>query len=390
MKILRDKTFLAIASGHFAVDLLNGQRALLLAALSGPLGLTNALIGALSTGYTVLGAGLQPLFGWLADRIGSRWVASVGILWMALTFALAVLVPGPVALVPLVLTAVGSGAFHPAGTMEATHRGRFHFAGQAAFAASLFFLFGQVGLSLGPALGGLVLQSYDLAGLTVMLALVVPVGINAGVRIPQAALSARDPETSSAPPGVRGRLLPFGALLALRSWPQMAMIAFLPKYYSDLGFGPAQYGLMAALFMGGSALGGVVGGWLGDRVDKRRFISWSLLAAVVPMALMPGLGATDWRFLLVPLTGALSGASHSLLVVLAQAMLPRYVGAASGMVLGFTFASGSIGALVSGFLADRFGFSIVFQLASATLLLAGLLALGNVWQPRKRLGLSEA
>lgn len=390
MNILRDRSFVAIASGHFVVDLLNGQRALMLAAMSGPLGLTNALIGALSTSYTLLGAALQPLFGWLSDRVGSRWVASAGILWMAITFALAALIPGSLALLPLILTAVGSGAFHPAGTMEATQRGRLHFAGQAAFAASLFFLFGQIGLSLGPAVGGVIIQRLDLAGLTLLLLLVLPVGVNAGVRIPRAAL-ATGTELDRAPSAAsRGRLVPFGALLALRSWSQMAMIAFLPKYYSDLGFGPAAYGVMAALFMGGSALGGVLGGWFGDRVDKRRFISWTLLLSVVPLALMPAYGASNWRFLLVPLAGGLSGSSHSLLVVLAQARLPRYVGAASGMVLGFTFASGSIGALISGMLADRLGFDIVFQLAAGTLLLAGVLALSNAWQPQRMLNPSEA
>lgn len=393
MSLLRDRSFSATAIGHFVVDLMNGQRALLLAAMSGPLGLTNALIGAISTGYTLLGAGVQPLFGWVADRIGSRWVVTLGILWMGLTFALAVLLPGPWAVVALVLTAVGSGAFHPAGTLTATERGRFHFAGQATFAASIFFLFGQVGLSLGPAVGGLIIQRFDLAGLTLLLLLVVPIGANAAFRIPRLERSSvAAPGAASeapGPPTTWGRLLPFGTLVALRSWAQMTLIVFLPKYYSDLGFGPASFGLMAALFMGGSAVGGVVGGWLGDRVDKRRFISWTLLMAVAPLALMPAYGASNWRFLLIPLAGACTGASHSILVVLAQGMLPRYVGAASGLVLGFTFASGSIGALVSGLLADQMGFGIVFQLAAGSTLLAGLLGLTGAWQSKPRLQLSK-
>lgn len=390
MRILRDRGFVAAAGGHFAVDLINGQRALLLAAWSGPLGLTNAIIGLISAGYTVLGSALQPLFGWLADRIGSRWVASFGILWMALTFGLAVWIPGRWAILPLLLTAVGSGAFHPAGTLEATQRGRLHFAGQAAFAASLFFLFGQLGLSLGPAVGGLIIQRFDVVGLTSLLLVVLPVGAYAGTHIPRSPQAAES-EVASQPGSIMlRRILPFGLLLALRSWSQMAMIAFLPKYYSDIGFEPAAFGLMAALYMGGSALGGVAGGWLGDRIDKRRLISLSMFGAVLPLALMPALGPTGWRYLLVPLAGALSGSSHSLLVVLAQGMLPRYVGAASGMVLGFSFASGSVGAFFSGVLADQMGFGIVFRIAAGSMLLAGLLALTNSWQPKRKLSLSEA
>jgi dipeptide/tripeptide permease len=42
--------------------------------------------------------------------------------------------------------------------------------------------------------------------------------------------------------------------------------------------------------------------------------------------------------------------------------------------LGFTFASGAIGVLISGFLADQFGFDVVFAVAAATVFLGGLLA----------------
>ena len=54
------------------VDLINGQRALILATWSVPFGLTNAVIGILSVAYTLLGSLLQPLFGLLADRIFQR------------------------------------------------------------------------------------------------------------------------------------------------------------------------------------------------------------------------------------------------------------------------------------------------------------------------------
>jgi FSR family fosmidomycin resistance protein-like MFS transporter len=115
---------------------------------------------------------------------------------------------------------------------------------------------------------------------------------------------------------------------------------------------------------------------LGDRYDKRRVIVWTLLLAAIPLALMPGLGPTAWGYLLVPLSGALLGATHSIIVVLAQRMFPRRVGAASGLVLGLIFASGSIGALISGGLADRFGFSTVFLTAAATSAAAAVVALG--------------
>ena len=184
MSLFNDRPFRATAAGHFAVDLINSQRALILATWSTPFGLSNSLIGILSTVYTLLGSTLQPVFGLLADRIGARWVATLGILWMALSFGMAVLVPGRVALLMLVLTAIGSAAFHPAGTAEATQRARQHFIAKVAYATSLFFLFGQMGLAVGPALGGVIVELQGVSGLIVLLIVVVPVGIYAGLSIP--------------------------------------------------------------------------------------------------------------------------------------------------------------------------------------------------------------
>src|SRR4030067_476541 len=141
MTLLFDTLFSAVALGHLAVDILNGQRAVLLAYLSGPLGLSNAALAVVSTIYVVSAALIQPVCGLLADRIGPRWVVAGGTLWMAAFFSLAVMVPGQAALGLLVLASLGSGAFHPAGAMQATLRGRDHPAGRETTAAASFFLF---------------------------------------------------------------------------------------------------------------------------------------------------------------------------------------------------------------------------------------------------------
>ena len=330
--------------------------------------------------YTLLGSTLQPVFGLLADRVGARWVATFGILWMASSFGLAVLVPGRIALLLLVLTAMGSAAFHPAGTAEATDRARRHFIARVAYAASLFFLFGQMGLAVGPALGGVIVELQGVSGLIVLLVLVVPIGIYAGIRIPSGGRRSASMRDALSIAGDWRGFIPFAVVIALRSWSSMTMIAFIPKFYSDLGYSPAVFGIYAALYMGGSALGGVGGGWLADRTNKRVLVSRTLILAGIPLLLMAAFGASLWGFLIVVLAGGLIGMSHSPIVVHAQAMVPAYAGAASGAVLGFTFASGAIGVLISGFLADLFGFDLVFVATAVAVILAGLLAaLARVW-----------
>lgn len=375
MSLLSDKAFLATSLAHFAVDLLNSTRPVILVFLSVPLGLTNTMIGLIGTVYTLANSLSQPLFGYLADRYGIRPLAYLGVLWMAVMFGLAVLVDGQVSLLFLILAAFGSASFHPAGTMEATLRGKDQQSGRETTAASIFFLFGQAGLSMGPAVGGPILDKFGLAGLLLLLLFVVPVGLNTGVQIP----TYPTPKSQSVEKPSIARIshiiiAGFILLTAFRSWVQMNMITFLPKYFSDLGYSPSSYGPITAVFMAGSAIGGVAGGWLGDRYSKRNVVVSSMFSCVLPLALFPEYGGTSYAIVLTLLAGVLSGVPHSILVILSQRMLPGRMGMASGLILGFTFASGALGTLISGFQADVAGFEAVFYTTAGIALVAGILA----------------
>jgi FSR family fosmidomycin resistance protein-like MFS transporter len=376
MSLLKNKSFLAASLAHFAVDLLNSTRPVILVFLSVPLGLTNTLIGLIGTFYTLANSLSQPLFGYFADRFGIRSLAFIGVIWMSLMFGIAVVVEGQIALVFLILAALGSAAFHPAGTMEATLRGRDQESGRETTAASIFFLFGQAGLSMGPAVGGPILEKFGPQGLLLLLLFVVPVGLNTGIQISEHS-SVSEEGSENFPTEKVGRILIVGftILTAFRSWAQMNMITFLPKYFSDLGFSPAIYGPIAAIFMAGSAIGGVAGGWLGDRYSNRNVVMLSLLGGAIPLALFPRFGPTDYSYLLTLLAGIFTGIPHSILVIISQRMLPGRLGMASGLILGFTFASGSLGTLLSGLQADNFGVDAVFSSTAGIALFAAVLAI---------------
>ena len=138
MQLLRDQLFLTVSTTHFAVDLLGSQIAILMAFLSQTMGFSNTEIGLVTGGYAFFSALSQPIFGWLIDRVGPRWIASGGLFWTSGLISIALLIQSKASLPLLVIAGLGSGAFHPAGTMEATRRGKEHFAGRAATAASIF------------------------------------------------------------------------------------------------------------------------------------------------------------------------------------------------------------------------------------------------------------
>ncbi len=381
MSLLLDALFNSVALGHLIVDILNGQRSVLLTYWSSELGLSNTTLALVTTIYVWVASLSQPVFGWITDRFGkSRLMAAGGILWMCALFALALFLPVQFAIPCLILASLGSAAFHPAGVMHATLRGRTHLERRETKAASWFFLFGQFGYFFGPIIGGPLLTLFGPTGLLILAALALPIGLNAGWRLRKTAgvaipTSKGEAAKTPRPVVARSFLVALALIAALQAWAQQNMITFVPKYLSDMGKTAAVYGLIAGLFMGGSAIGNVIGGSLADRFSKQRVAMGMLALASIPLFLVSIVGGSPWLYLLVPLSGLFTGAVHSIIVVLAQRTIRGGMALASGLTLGFMFSAGALGTLLSGPLADRWGFPPVFQMTAGLALAAAALTL---------------
>ena len=381
--LLRDGYFLALSLNHFAVDLLNSQRSILLVYLAPYLGLDNSDIGLVALGYAMLASLTQPLFGWLADRYKIRWISGLSLLWMVLWFSVTVTVTGSWVIGTLIVAALGSAAFHAAGTERATTRGNRLLFGKAATAASLFFLFGQLGLAVGPAIGGALLERMGTIGVLALTVASVPLAINSIYR-----LYWRKPLVVANPNTIHDRkaessdeyykdvwvIIAFCVLVMFRTAPQVASMTFLPKLFYDRGYDPGAYGIVTTVFMGGTAIGGLIGGFMSDRWGRRRIIQLSLLAAVIPMYYYPvaqGLAV----YILVFLAGFFNGGSHAVIVVIAQSLLPNRRALASGLTMGFMFASGALGSYLIGLAADYYSLVNAMQINGLLCLLAAGLSL---------------
>ncbi len=361
--MLRNRQLMAVVSGHFMIDMLNSTGAVLLAVLAGPLGLSNIQIGTALTAYVLVGSLSQPLFGLLADRMHGRTMllAGGGLIWMCIFSALVALAPNWSLLLPVFLLApLGSGLFHPIGTAAAAASDP----ERASSATAIFFFGGQAGLAIGPFLAGYLIGHFQRIGIIPLAAIALLPAILLLTASRNQAVHVHRTARPTRPQGERARIatsliVAFIVLVAVRSSIQATYQAFLPKLFSDRGWDPAMFGLLAGVFMGAGAIGQVASGAVADRFGMRLTVIWPLLLSI-PTGLICFLAPTNWEiFTAVAVTGLLVGGQHSVLVVYAQQLLPVKQGFAAGLILGFTFASGAIGTWLAGLIADVVGLQSV-------------------------------
>jgi FSR family fosmidomycin resistance protein-like MFS transporter len=317
----------------------------------------------------------------LADYWQGRWLGAISVAWTGLFYGLAAFAPDyPLMVTCLTIGALGSGAFHPVGMVNAAAAGGKY----PTLATSIFFLLGQSGLAVGPMAGGLLLQYVDMRlGLPLLALCVAPSVVMMAVylRHPLAVTAPLPTETNShaAPTAVAQRrtslvLSAFVILVALRAATLQSLTTLLPKYFADLGYESGTYGVMIGVFAFAAAFGTFAGGYLGDRINRRLTIFFAMLLSTPFTFLL--LRVDGWLFYLTAAcAGALLNVPHSILIIMAQRLLPKREGMIGGAVLGFMFASGAASAWVASLAADYIGLPLVLTLLAFVPIGAALSAL---------------
>ncbi len=399
----RSRIFWSVSWGHFVIDMFNASVAVILAFLSGHLiQMTNTQIGLAISVFQIMGSLSQPLCGWLADRSGGRWLGAGGLAWLLSLFALALIVAAAthsfiLMMIPLMLAALGSGAFHPVGAMHAADTDRRRTTSNLA----IFFLMGSMGgglgplitgilldqasthnnvftAGLGPLMSGRLLERGSITPILIFILVGVPAALFMALVIPGAhahkAHAQQERVTTKRERVVLMPLIVLAVVITLRGFINPGLVSFLPAMFQSRGWSPSEYGLITGLYWIGGGLMGVVFGQLADRIGSRVLIVASLLLAAPALWALTVVNG-PLAFVLALAVGAFSGGAHSLIVAMAQRVVPVGKGLASGAVLGFIFGMGALAVLLIGAVADRIGLDATFQIIAVIGLITGVLAL---------------
>ncbi len=367
-----------IAGGHFVHDTYSAFVSPLLPLLQERLATNYALTGSLAI-FTQLPSLLNPLIGYLADRVSLRYfiivapaitatlLSSVGIVNNYFVVALLLLAGG-----------ISIAAFHaPAPAMIGRLAGKRVGTGMSIFMAS-----GELGRTLGPIVAVAGVGWFGLEGMWRLM--FVGWAVTAVLYFRLHNVSAR---TDTKPAGLHEawpqirRIFPtLGWIMLARTGMIVALTTYLPLYMRDEV--EASLWLAAAalsILEGAGVAGALLSGTASDRLGRRKVLSGLLF--VSPLLTLLFIYGPGW--LAIPLLIALGLTAISptpVLLAIVQDEFPEHRALANGIYIGLNFLVRGLGIWLIGSLADSVGLTTAFLLGT----LAAFFSVPGVWLLPKR------
>jgi FSR family fosmidomycin resistance protein-like MFS transporter len=305
--------------------------------------------------FSITSSFTQPLFGYMMDRQGKRWLAYIGTLWMAAMLSVTGLVHNYLLLVILAASAgLGTAVFHP----QASAMVNVLSMDRKAVLLSIFVAFGNFGFALGPLL---LVPLFDAYGLKATVVTIIP-GIIVAILL--FLFAPRDQVSESAPPTLGAVLKSLKAsakeltaiigVIAFRALAYTGLLTILPLYFKYKNLSNIQASHLITIMLAAGAIGGVTGGFISDYFGRKPLIIGSLvLATPLFFAFLRTDGVLSTVFL--ALAGASLLSSFSVTVVAAQEAIPENKALAAGLSMGFANGLGGLAVIMVGRIGDLFG-----------------------------------
>jgi FSR family fosmidomycin resistance protein-like MFS transporter len=366
----------AISFCHLLNDMMQSLLPALYPMLKGSYRLSFGQIGLLTFTFQITASLLQPLIGAFADRTPRPYSLAAG---MGFTLAGLVLLgfadSYTLLLCAAALIGTGSSVFHP----ESSRVARMASGGRHGLAQSVFQVGGNLGSAAGPLLAAFIVLPHGQSSVAwfagvALLGMLVLVNVGHWYKahgIPRLARAAAAPRAPPPPHVARG----ISVLLAL-VFSKYFYLASITSYYTFYLIDQFHVSVRSSqlhlfVFLASAAVGGMLGGPLGDRLGSK-YIIWVSILGVLPFTLLLPYANLFWTSVLTIPIGLIIASAFPAIVVYAQDLLPGRTGMVAGLFFGFAFGMGSVGAAVLGRLADHVGIAFVYQIC-AFLPLIGLL-----------------
>jgi len=331
-----------------------------LISLHQPASMAGALMAAL-----LIGQSLQPLMGWIADRIGGRGMIILGLAASSAGGALLGLAHHVAALVGLLmLIGLGNAMFHPQALSAVREAAR----SRQGLALSIFLVGGELGRGIWPVLTSMLVVRWGLPSLVVL-------ALPAAVTLPWVVRRAPRQETRRQTGGrVEWPVVPALLLMGLagvRSTVTYCLVTFIPLLWQFRGGSLVGGASIVSTLIALGIIGNLGGGHLMDRFGKSPVL---LISTLLTAALVPAVGYVPgyWIWVTAALAGITLFAGASPTISAGQEIFAANPSLGSGIALGLANGIGAVLVLVVGMFVNPGDIHPVFWLLGAVSLLSTL------------------
>lgn len=372
----------ALSMGHCLCDFYNNFLPALLPVIMLKLDMTLTMCGLLVMVLSITANIIQPAIGYAIDKHDASRLLLAAVPLCGLFICFAGYAPNkPVLFLLCALLGVTVAAIHPLGT---SLLGKVAPVKNMGRSMACYIVGGNIGFAAAPVAVMAFLEYYTLEDMPILAIPGLLLGIyyyTSGIyTLPTAnAKAGNSPDAGNS--GFISILknkavVKLNIAMGFRCWTHVAFTTFLPVHLVSLGHSHLTSGTLLSIFLMGSAAGGLCGGELGDRFQHKRLMFISLALAALPIYYFfqqPDLGWDNYAALF--LAGAFLQAPQPSSIVWTGRLMPQYIGVASGMMMGFVFGIGSMGAAVTAAIGDIIGLNTAMLLSIIPTLIASVLTI---------------
>jgi FSR family fosmidomycin resistance protein-like MFS transporter len=365
--------------GHLCTDLNQGALSAMLPFIITAYDFSYARASMLVLGCSIVSSVVQPLFGWLGDKLQHPWFMSLGIFLAGLGISMLGLFH---TFVPLfcctMLTGVGVAMFHPEGgrlanVVAGANKGE----GIGNFAVG-----GNLGFAMGPLMVALAFPALGMRG---ALLFIIPAAVSSLLLLSQvkkfvAYTAIEEKRIRQAHIVLHDDWREFWKVTSvniLRSIVTRSHLVFIPLYWvAVFSESDAHGSLMITLFTFVGAFATYIGGRVADRIGfKNCIVGCGALMTLSILGFFFAQHSSLLACLLMLCTSIFLNFAYGPVVALSQSYLPNHIGLASGISLGVVVSMGALAAPFLGAVGDVNGLPVVFLIVAGVSLLALLLSL---------------
>ena len=358
---------------HLFNDFYAGFLIPLLSYFQASLHLTITQVSVLPTVLAVFGSILQPVFGFLGDRFDKKHFLVVsGVLCSAIFLSSICFAPNFIVLaLMLMIGASGVAAFHPNGAASVAALSD----NKSTFVMSIFLMVGCIGLAGAPFVITLIVSLHgfsklwllSLPGIILALILIKMPGIpgNQNNNTSLSDLKVLFARTS------RPLWIMF-LIMFMRSIVVTSFMSFMSILFTEKGISMQKGGIAISIFLISGSIGGLIGGYLADRINRKIVIVGSSIFAC-PLLLWFLNSSGTLSIVLLGASGMVIFAATAINVLIVQRLCPNMASAVSGISMGLVWGSAGLMLPIIGYIADHYSMATSLGVVAYLAPIAGLL-----------------